>query len=212
MHAEITLQDVVGNSIYNTVVNKQLRKNLELGSWSGEGSTNCFVQAMQVLGGDLHIDCVEIIPEKFLHLQKMYEHLDFVHCHNKSSISYDELLYKDFEDVWNSPYNKIPKHVHPKELVKSWYDRDVECIKEADSMNLGALSSYDSVFLDGSEFTGYSEFVLIRDKARVIFIDDVHQAFKCFQIYDELIKSDQWVCLTDAPNWRNGFAVFEKKI
>jgi hypothetical protein len=88
----------------------------------------------------------------------------------------------------------------------------VECIKEADSMNLGALSSYDSVFLDGSEFTGYSEFVLIRDKARVIFIDDVHQAFKCFQIYDELIKSDQWVCLTDAPNWRNGFAVFEKKI
>jgi hypothetical protein len=121
-------------------------------------------------------------------------------------------LYKDFEDVWNSPYNKIPKHVHPKELVKSWYDRDVECIKEADSMNLGALSSYDSVFLDGSEFTGYSEFVLIRDKARVIFIDDVHQAFKCFQIYDELIKSDQWVCLTDAPNWRNGFAVFEKKI
>lgn len=68
------------------------------------------------------------------------------------------------------------------------------------------------IFIDGSEFTGYSEFMLVRDKARVILIDDVHHAFKCFQIYDELIKSSQWICLTDAPGWRNGFAVFEKKI
>ena len=212
MHAEIFLQDALGAIIYGTVLNKKLRRNLEIGSWSGEGSTRCFVEAMKQLDGDKHLDCVEIIPDKYEQLKQLYADVDFVHAHKKSSISYEEMLYKDFEDVWNSPFNNIPKHVHSKELVKSWYDRDMLDIQAAESMILSSREPYDSVFIDGGEFTGYSEFALIKDKTRVLFLDDVHHAFKCYRIYAELIKDPEWICLVDAPDLRNGFAVFERKI
>lgn len=210
MYAEIHMGEPFGITIYNIVRSKQLRRNLEIGSWSGAGSTNCFFQAMLDLGGDLHLDCVEIVEDKFKELSNRYKDNSFVHCHNKSSISYKELVYKNFDEIWNSPYNKIPKHFHSKELVKSWYDRDVECIKESESLNLSTMPFYDGVLIDGSEFTGYSEFLLIKDKARVIFLDDVHNAFKCFQIHDELSKDPAWSCLVDAPQVRNGFSVFER--
>jgi hypothetical protein len=213
MHAEITLNDALGATIYHTVVNKNLAKILEIGSWSGEGSTRCFVEALKQLSApDKRIDCVEVFPDKFAHLAAIYADLDFVHCHNKSSVSYDELIYKNFDDIWDSKFNMIPKHIHSKETVKSWYDVDVQVMKKAESMNLGALGNYDGIFLDGSEFTGYSEFVLIKDKARVIFLDDVHQAFKCYEAHCALLADPEWSCLVDAPMLRNGFSVFEKII
>lgn len=211
MHAEVTRLDALGSTIYSTVISRELRRNLEIGSWSGEGSTRCFVEAMKQLGGDLHIDCVEIVPDKFLHMKNLYSSLNFVHCHNKSSISYDELVYKDFEDIWNSPYNRIPKHIHSKETVKSWFDRDVVSIQESDNMKLSTLPAYDGVFIDGSEFTGFSEYLLIKDKARVIFLDDVHNAFKCFEVHEALMRDPEWDCIVDAPNVRNGFSVFGRK-
>ena len=210
MYAEIHMGEPFGITIYNVVKSKQLRRNLEIGSWSGAGSTNCFFKAMSELGGDLHFDCVEIVEDKFKELSDRYKDNSFVHCHNKSSISYDELVYKNFYEIWESPFNKIPKHIHGKELVKSWFDRDVATIKSASSMNLSLATPYDGVLIDGSEFTGYSEFLLIKDKARVIFLDDVHNAFKCFQIHDELLNDASWTCLVDAPYVRNGFSIFEK--
>lgn len=204
------MNEPFGLTINNIVRNKQLRRNLEIGSWSGAGSTNCFFQAMLELGGELHLDCVEIVEAKFNELSARYKDYSFVHCHNKSSISYDELVYKEFEDVWNSSYNRIPKHIHSKETVKSWFDRDVETIKTAESMNLMAAAPYDGVLIDGSEFTGFSEYLLIKDKARVIFLDDVHNAFKCFEVHEALMRDPEWDCIVDAPNVRNGFSVFEK--
>ena len=211
MHAEITLHDALGVTLYRTVLDKKLNKILELGSWSGEGSTRCFVEAMMQLDSAYkRLDCVEVFPDKFAHLTKLYENVPFVHCHNKSSISFEELVYKDFDDVWNSPYNNIPKHIHSKGTVKSWYDVDVAAIKKAESMQLSTLGEYDGVFIDGSEFTGYSEFLLIKDKARVIFLDDVHQAFKCYEVHSKLENDPNWRCLVNAPYSRNGFSVFER--
>jgi len=212
MYAEIHLNEPIGQTISNIVATKRLLRNLEIGSWGGAGSSTCFVQAMLSLHGDKHIDCIEIVFDKFNELKDRFKDIPFVHCHNKSSVSYDDLVYKDFESIWTSPFNKIPNNLYSKELVQSWFDRDLDTIKSAKVFDLAAVSPYDSVLIDGSEFTGYSEFQLIKDKTRVLFLDDVHNAFKCYQIYDELIKSKDWICLVDAPNWRNGFAAFEKVI
>jgi hypothetical protein len=64
MKSEINLNEEFGYEIYQTISKYDLRKNLEIGSWDGEGSTECFVKAMNLLSGDKFLGCVEINKAK----------------------------------------------------------------------------------------------------------------------------------------------------
>jgi len=209
MKAEIHLNEPFGFKIFQTVIEYDLKKNLEIGSWDGEGSTSCFVKAMDFLSDEKRLDCIEIVEEKFNVLKDRYKDKSYVHPFKGSSISFEDLKYKDFESVWNSPYNKISKQ-YSKSLVEEWFIRDVENIKTVKPFLNKNLEFYDSVLIDGSEFTGYSEFLLVKDKCRVLFLDDVHNAFKCFEIYQELYNNDDWSLIEERSDVRNGFAIFKK--
>lgn len=210
---EIHLNEEFGRSIYQTVLKYELRQNLEIGSWDGQGSTKCFVDAMMQLGGDLFIGCVEILPERINDLKRLYKDLDFVHPINNSSIDYNEMSHRDFNEIWNSEYNRIPKDLYDFNLVKSWHDRDIELLKTVEKGAISKLNrKWDSVLIDGGEFTGYSEYLLLKENTKVFFLDDVHSAFKCYQVYCELKSSDDWETIFDLPYSRNGAAAFIKKI
>lgn len=209
MNQEIHLNEPFGQNIYNIIREFDLRKNLEIGSWDGDGSTRCFVEAMRTLTGPKKLECIEIIPEKYKILCDRFPD-DFIQCINQSSISYDDLVYKEFDQIWYSPFNKTRKQ-YTYDMVKSWFDRDIETIKQSSSYITSDTTEYDSVLIDGGEFTGYSEYLLLKDKVKIFFLDDVHQAFKCYRIYDELNKSVDWELLAENPNIRNGYAIFKKK-
>lgn len=212
MNTEIHLNEEFGYNIFQTVIKYNLKRNIEIGSWDGEGSTKCFVNAMQLLGGDKKLICVEIIPEKYNILCDRYKHIDFVKPINASSISLKHLKVNSYEDVKNSIYNKIPD-IYSDETIKSWFDRDYEMIKK---YNEGVLDNvknmWDSILIDGSEFTGYSEYFLIKDKVKIIFLDDVHKAYKCNQIYHELKNDPRWTLLLENEHIRNGYAIFKINI
>jgi hypothetical protein len=211
MNTEIHLNEPFGYDIYQTVIKYGLSNNLEIGSWDGEGSTRCFVEAMKMLASPKELNCIEIVKDKFDILSERYISYDFVKCHNCSSISYEDLIYRDFEQVWNSEYNNIRiRGLYPKELVNQWFDRDLETIKTSNSFDYKKYDFFDGVLIDGSEFTGYSEFKLLKDKTKVFFLDDVHSVFKCYQIYDELMRDDTWTLVTENPYNRNGYAIFSK--
>lgn len=209
MNTEIHLNEPFGYDIYQTVIKYSLSNNLEIGSWDGEGSTRCFVEAMKMLSDPKTLHCIEIVKDKFDILQDRYSSYDFVKCHNCSSISYDDLVYTKFEDVWNSEFNNIRiGNLYPKSLVQQWFDRDIDTIKNSKSFDYSQHEHFDGVLIDGSEFTGYSEFKLLKDKTKVFFLDDVHSVFKCFQVYKELSEDDNWKLLSENPHNRNGYAIF----
>jgi hypothetical protein len=64
------------------------------------------------------------------------------------------------------------------------------------------------VLIDGSEFSGESEFYLIGG-ARVIALDDVN-AFKCFNVYHMLRNNLSYRLVRENLILRNGYAVFER--
>ena len=213
MNTEINLIEPFGSAIYETILEYNLKQNLEIGSWDGGGSTFCFVEAMKRLNGDLFLGCIEIFEEKIKTLSNRYKNIDFVHPIYGSSISYDQLKYKDFNLIWNSEYNKIPKQIYTESMVRNWFDRAVELLKTVKKSALDYFKdkTWDSVLIDGGEFTGYSEYLLVKDKTKILFLDDVHNAFKCYQIYCELKNNSSWTLLRENNNVRNGFAIFKKK-
>ena len=213
MNNEIHLNEEFGYYIYQTIIQYDLRNNLEIGSWDGEGSTKCFVEAMKQLTGNKSLYCIEIVKDKIERLKQLYANTEFVFPIFNSSISYKNLLDNDFSLVWNSQYNKIPKHVYNEDMVKSWFDRDVETLKgiEHGFLETTDIQNWDSVLIDGGEFTGYSEFVLLKDKTKVFFLDDVHSAFKCNKAYETLKADTNWSLMKENSQIRNGYAIFIKK-
>ena len=204
MH-EISLNEEFGETIYEYVVRYNLRHNIDIGSWDGTGSTECFTSAMLKLDNkDMSLQCVEANKNRHQQLMDNYIDMSFVSCSLGSLVSYDDWTYKNLQSVLNSGYNKIP---HNHDIIKEWHDEARDIMINSPTCEL-SRGQYDAVLIDGNEFTGYDEFKLLKDRTKVFFLDDVHHAFKCYQVYHELLDDNKWYLAREFPNLRNGGAVF----
>lgn len=208
---EISLQDPFGKAIVSVIAEFDFRHNLEIGAWDGSGSTQCLIKGMRLLKKPKKLYCLESIDDRYKLLVNNVESHDFVEPVNMSSIAMSDWLVKDFDaDIWNSPYNKI-KRSFPKSEVYSWYQHNINIItKEKRGFLKECKENFDAVLIDGGAFTGYSEFILLKDRTKCFFLDDVHRGFKCNQIYHELMSDKNWILLHDFPDVRNGACIFIK--
>ena len=205
---EITRHDHFGKAIIDTVRKYKLNRILEIGSWDGTGSTQCFIEGMQGLDNP-ELTCLEVKTERYDSLVQNMSQYSWVKCFNESTISLKSLVHKSFDDVWNSPYNHIQSE---ENIVEGWYNEDVESIKDVEYGFLEADTKfYDGILIDGSEFFGYSEYLLVKDRCNVLFIDDYYSAFKTRQVAEELNQDPAWEAIAGDKYTRNGFAVFKRK-
>lgn len=206
---EINTFDEFGQTIIRVVQENKLQTILEIGSWDGTGSTQCFIEALKALE-DPKLHCLELRQDRFEQLKANTQQYPWVTCINTSTISKNSFIHKDFEEIWTSPYNKIENK--DKTVVKGWYEDDM---KHVLSVETGYLDNndtfYDGVLIDGGEFSGYSEFLLVKDKTNVLFLDDYYNAFKTHQAAKELSKDPEWEVIAGNRYWRNGYAVFRRK-
>jgi hypothetical protein len=206
---EINTHDEFGRVIIDTVKKYNLQTILEIGSWDGTGSTQCFIEAMKTLQNP-KLYCIELRKDRFDQLKENTKEYSWIECLNVSTISEKTLIHNNFEKIWNSSYNKIL--YKDKSLVNSWYNDDIQLVK---THNLGYLDTdkkiYDGVMIDGGEFFGYSEYKLVKDRTNILFLDDYYNAFKNNQSARELSKDSEWEVIAGNKHYRNGYAVFKRK-
>lgn len=206
---EINTHDEFGQTIINVVRENNLQTILEIGSWDGTGSTQCFIEALKDVE-DPKLFCIELRKDRFEQLKTNTQQYPWVTCINASTISKNTLIHNNFDEIWNSPFNKIKGS--NKETVKTWYDDDMKYITDKDDGFLDKDSNfYDGVLIDGGEFSGYSEYKLVKDRTNVLFLDDYYNAFKTNQVARELLKDPEWGVIAGNKHWRNGYAVFRRK-
>lgn len=152
-------------------------------------------------------------PKNFRQLKENLRSCTYAEIFNMSSIGRESFQPKSFDEIWESTFNKHrEKGTYSKELVRSWYEEDLARRPACGFLESEyALPVYDSVLIDGSEFTGYSEFKILRNRSRFFFLDDVHCAYKCNQVYEELKADPSWFMVAEDPQLRNGFAAFMRK-
>jgi hypothetical protein len=215
---EITRNDLFGKSIIDNVKKYNINTVLEIGSWDGTGSTACFCEGMSDLQGYKSLVCLEIEQSKFKDLQQNTSIYSWIECCNQSSISYTDLVCNDFDKIWDSPYNGIPKddgygEEAKKNLVRSWFDEDMIKLKQIESGYLISNKDkfYQGALIDGGEFNGYSEYMLLKDRVNFLFLDDYYNAYKTRQIALELQDDANWEIIAGNKRLRNGFAIFKRK-
>jgi hypothetical protein len=185
---------VLGNFLMKVAKNTDYTKYLEIGTWSGMGSTRC-----------LHLGFLErTTPFVFKSLE----------C-NKEKCEMAALHYKDYPSVQilNSTVvraSDIPSTDELKlmfnDLVEDWHKIDME--------NLATCSfleerDFEVVLLDGGEYTTYFEYKeLVKSPTlRMIICDDMNTN-KCKKVYEELFASSEWKIIEYHPIDRNGWCAF----
>ena len=185
----------LGDFLMNVAKDTQYAKYLEIGTWSGMGSTRCF-----------HLGFLERAdPFVFKSLECNKEKCEMAAMH------YTEYPYIQILNSTVVPASAIPSTDELKMmfegLVEHWHDVDMENLA---TCTLLEDRDFDVVFLDGGEYTTYFEYNELVTKCpslRMIICDDTNMN-KCKKVREELLASADWKILVDRPDDRNGWCAF----
>jgi hypothetical protein len=221
------LHDDFYESISKIAAREELRVILEIGSSSGEGSTQAIVDGIMARenSSSAVLHCMEISLPRFEALRAQYESLNFVKVHRLSSVGLSSFPSKS--ELRNF-YKNIPSSLnhYTFDEIYSWMEKDIEYLRmnisellkfeEVPNVDSGidyiknefGINTFDFVLIDGGEFLGWAEFQVLYG-SRVIALDDIN-SYKCRYAYDALRKDSQYRLIVE--NWitRNGWAIFEK--
>lgn len=198
---EITLDDDFGRAIVATIRACSVRSVIEIGSWDGTGSTAVILQALAPFDSK-RMTCVEANPERHAALAKLMAGRPHVTTVCSRSVSRVSMTPQRFEDVWDSPYNRLP---YPVEQVRQWWDAQPDGLGYLDTLT---NETWDAALIDGCEFCGWDDYVRLRDRVRVLMLDDVYQAYKCAEAHEDLRHRPEWHCMWASAFVRNGASIW----
>ena len=194
---------------------------LEIGSSSGEGSTQALVSALRERPDkdQVKLFCMEISQPRFEALTECYREDGFVHCFQKSSVPSSsfpppEELAHFFRTV---RYKYKPSKAEAKlEQALSWRQADLDYLAQSGCDAHGIrhikqqhdIDVFDFVLIDGSEFTGERELYEVMG-AKYIALDDI-MTFKCWNAHQILKNSANYRMVEQSRRLRNGYSVFER--
>jgi len=191
---------------------------LEIGSSSGQGSTQALVEAVRSRSDRdrASLFCMEISKERFEALQSAYAGDAFVKCFNYSSVALQQFpTVAEVMNFYNSTRTVLNNY--PLEVILGWLQQDLDYVASS-GLNFNGIerikheaniTTFDMVLIDGSEFTGESEFHSVAG-ARVIALDDIN-AHKCFNVYHMLKHHVSYQLVIENMELRHGFAIFQRK-
>ena len=142
---------------------------------------------------------LECNKDKCIDAAELYTNNDKIHILN--------------EVIWNEEPNdfyKIFPQCLSNKMYKLWNEVDIINMKKCnlflDRPNLPEI--FDVILLDGGEFTTYYEFQILKNRCKILMLDDIN-VDKCKLIVSE-IKSDKSWKIIKSDNVRNGYLIAEK--
>lgn len=195
----------------------EVKNILEIGSSSGQGSTEALVTAIRSRSdfSKVNLFCMEISKSRYSKLQATYYDDNFVKCYNLSSIASNEFpLESEIINFYNCIRTTLNQY--PLKTVLDWYHQDLEYINQNGIAINGIkhikqenkLNNFDLVLIDGSEFTGERDLWSVMG-SKFIALDDVF-AFKCWNAYQTLLHHSSYSLVCCDLKIRNGYAFFKR--
>ena len=194
---------------------EKIKTVLEIGSSSGEGSTQAFVEGLRKNPHQTTLFCLEASQPRYQQLQKRYAGDTFVKCYNFSSISLENFP-KETEVIQFYQNTKTNINDYPLERVIGWLRQDIEYLKKSGITENGInkikaenrIEKFDVVLIDGSEFTGKKELEEIYG-AKFIFLDDIN-SFKNYHNHQKLLADKNYNLVSQNNRLRNGYSIFKR--
>ncbi|MEY4701095.1 MAG: hypothetical protein RL326_1282 [Pseudomonadota bacterium] len=207
--------DAFHEAIFSLASSQPLRHILEIGSSSGQGSTDAWVQGISRNPGRPTLHCLELSKPRFNKLRDHYADNSQVRCYWGSSVGLHQF---PSEAEVTAFYESVPSKLreYPLPQVLSWLREDIDYVRRHEAPSDGiaqALRScgqntFDAVLIDGSEFTGVPEFARIYG-AKFILLDDI-LTYKNWDVFHYLAEDPMYQAIMARGDIRNGFAIFRR--
>ena len=194
---------------------EDIKTVLEIGSSSGEGSTEAFVTGLRENPNKPTLFCMEISKNRFAELKNNYKNEYFVKCYNMSSVCIKNFPEeKEIIDFYNNHHTNL--NLYPLERVLGWLRQDIEYVNNSGVSDKGIqkikdennIDCFDLVLIDGSEFTGQAELYEVYG-AKFICLDDI-TTFKNYRNHQKLLVDHNYMLLAQSTSVRNGYSIFKK--
>ena len=197
--------DEFSNDIRQYASDTKNKTFLEIGTWNGLGSTRAFSEGFSkrstVEGdnSDYIFYSLECNADKCADAAKLYANNPNIHILN--------------EVIWNQEpadfYDVFPQ-CKSNSTFKHWHEVDIlnmqKCAVFLDRPEIPPM--FDVLLLDGGEFTTYYEFQLLKNRCKILMLDDTN-VDKCTKIVQEIEKDPSWRILKRV-NVRNGYLIAER--
>jgi hypothetical protein len=215
MAGQMGLGGRIGQTLFALAARPEVQQVLEVGTWNGEGSTWCLVNALHPARGRLV--SVEADPALYEQARGFYDGTGL-------PLELVGGFTVDPDDI--GPYGVYAPRIARTEdesegpgTHRRWYERELEMARGAERKNVlkdlvARDGWYDLVFLDGGEFTSDAEFRLLQPHVgRWIVLDDTNpvRSIKNADNRERLMLSPEWDVIIDDQEDRCGWTVAERR-
>lgn len=190
---------------------------LEVGSSSGDGSTDAFVGgALENPAGPPQLHCLELSKTRFDLLVARHGGHGFVHCHRVSSVRLERFATPHDIARFCAGFRPWLRRRSVKTYLR-WLEEDRAYVTASGVSRDGVreiaerhgIVRFDAVLIDGSEFTGGAILDDVHG-ARYLILDDI-RALKNHGTYVRLRHDPLYELLERSWTLRNGYAVFRRR-
>lgn len=210
---QINLGDVAGDLIYQTTKRDDVENIVEIGTWNGMGSTFCVIKALVDINQKKNFKSIELYPDMFQLVTNNLQNTTLIDNYGNivKVIDYVDLILGriiEFEEVFWFDHGEID--FSTSEHARLWYHKDMDNLKSSQNVISKLPEIIDFLILDGGEYTSYPEWIRLKNRTRIVALDDsaIH---KCSKIRSEILESGEFETIYDNLSQRNGFSLFEKK-
>ncbi len=194
----------LGEKIYQLSRIKDFRNFVEIGTWNGQGSTKCFMDALLFRKDASCLYSLES-SEMFHEMAKKNWRPILSTPRGKEKLS---LIYGRIIEISELlPCDKISGENNAALADYSrWREEDVLDYGTSPNVIDRLPDGIDVLLLDGGEFSTYAEFKKLKGNAKVILLYDT-KSLKCKKVREELLQDVAWRVVYDLPEERNGSCI-----
>ena len=196
---QINMGTLFGSAVYTICSNAAVKNIIEVGTWNGQGSTVCVMNAIinKPTSKLFSLEADSVQYKKAV--QFWSEH----NTHGKLELINGVLHteYASEDEIKSSCSGTIP-------YINEHYIPEMTMLMTNTIVNTDNIQDIDVIILDGGEYTSYGDFkVLMKKHPKVIMLDDV-SVFKCKKIRAELLANSEWVLHKENLQDRHGWSIF----
>lgn len=191
----------LGEKIYQLSKISEFVNFVEIGTWNGQGSTKCFMNAILLRDDNACLYSLES-NKTFYEMAKRYWRFvtDSPRGKGKIKLIYGRIVEMSemltCEQIEDESSNEIDN-------FRQWLEKDVIDYRMSPNVIDLLPERIDVLLLDGGEFTTYAEFRKLEEITSVIILDDT-KSLKCRKAREELLLDKAWIVVCDLPEERNG--------
>jgi len=203
MAGQVNRGSFFGEQVYKLASNPAFMNYVEIGTWNGEGSTKCFMDAILMRLDESCLYSLEANSEFYQQASNFWSSkmLTLRIPYEKLHLLYGRII--EVEDL--VPEEEVRSHkIFNEHPWLTWRERNIKEYNQCKNVIDQLPDEIDVLFLDGGQFSTPAEWDKLKERTKIVLLDDTN-TYKTEKIRKQILNdADNWEVIFDINQDRHG--------